>query len=101
MDIHIESIDIYKLEKGNIDIEMSLIFYDYHGEGSKLIAPVLTDILDEIIVVKEEEISPFPNEISFLTFGSARKFTVETGVSSVVNGGGFISGNCYTLLEFG
>src|SRR5690625_2512604 len=50
MDIHIESIDIYKLEKGNIDIEMSLVFYDYHGEGSKLIAPVLTDILDETIV---------------------------------------------------
>ena len=101
MDIHIESIDIYKLEKGNIDIEMSLIFYDYHGEGSKLIAPVLTDILDETIVVKEEEISPFPNGISFLTFGSARKFTVETGVAIAAKGGGLISGDSYTMMELG
>jgi len=101
MDIHIESIDIYKLEKGNIDIEMSLVFYDYHGEGSKLIAPVLTDILDETIVVKEEEISPFPNGISFLTFGSARKFTVETGVAIAAKGGGLISGDSYTMMELG
>src|SRR5690625_581845 len=101
MDIHMESIDIYNLEKGNIDIEMSIIFYDYHGEVSKLIAPILTDILEETIVVKEEEISPFPNGISFLTFSSARQFTVETGVAIAAKGGGLISGDSYTMMELG
>src|SRR5699024_8189043 len=47
MQIQIEKLDIYQLEKGNTDIEMALVFHEYHGEGAKLIAPVLTDILNE------------------------------------------------------
>ena len=101
MDIHLEKIDIYQLEKGNIDIEMSIIFYDYHGEGAKLIAPVLSDILEEPIVVVEEEISPFPNGVSFLTFGSAKQFVVETGVAIAAKGGGLVSGDSYTMMELG
>lgn len=101
MDIHLEKIDIYRLEKGSIDIEMSIIFHDYHGEGYKLIAPVLTDILQETIVVTEEEISPFPNGISFLTFGSAKQFEVETGVAVAAKGGGLISGDSFTTMELG
>ncbi|MEI3604578.1 stage II sporulation protein E [Pseudogracilibacillus sp. SE30717A] len=101
MDIHLEKLDIYRLEKGSIDIEMSIIFKDYHGEGPKLIAPVLTDILQETIVVTEEEISPFPNGISFLTFGSAKQYEVETGVAVAAKGGGFISGDSFTTMELG
>ncbi len=99
--IHIEKLDIYQLEKGNIDIEMALIFYDYHGEGAKLIAPVLTDILKETIIVTEEEISPFPNGISFLTFGSAKQYEVTTGIATAAMGGGLISGDAYTTMELG
>ncbi len=101
MDIHLEKIDIYRLEKGSIDIEMSIIFKDYHGEGPKLIAPVLTDILQETIIVTEEEISPFPNGISFLTFGSAKQYEVETGVAVAAKGGGLISGDSFTTMELG
>ena len=101
LDIHLEKIEIYQLEKGNIDIEMSIIFYDYHGEGSKLIAPVLSEILEEPIVVEEEEISPFPNGVSFLTFSSAKQFVVETGVATAAKGGGLISGDSYTTMELG
>lgn len=99
--IHIEKLDIYQLERGNVDIEMALIFYDYHGEGQKLIAPVLSDILKETIIVLEEEISPFPNGVSFLTFGSAKQFKVETGVAVAAKGGGLISGDSYTTMELG
>lgn len=101
MDIHLEKIDIYQLEKGNIDIEMSIIFYDYHGEGAKLIAPVLSDILQEIVVVTEEEISPFPNGVSFLTFSSAKRYVVETGVATAAKGGGLVSGDSFTTMEIG
>lgn len=101
MDIHIDSIDIYQLEKGSIDIEMSVAFQNYHGEAAKLIAPVLTDILQEPIIVKLEEVSPFPNGISFLTFGSAKRFIVKTGVATAAKGGGLISGDCHTTMELG
>lgn len=101
MDIHLENIDIYQLEKGSIDIEMSVAFQSYHGEAAKLIAPVLSDILQDSIVVKLEEVSPFPNGISFLTFGSAKQFIVETGVATAAKGGGLISGDSFTTMEIG
>jgi stage II sporulation protein E len=99
--IELEKLDIYRLDKGNVDIEMTAAFYNYHGEGEKLIAPVLSDILNETIIVKEEEISPFPNGYSFLAFGSAKEFTVDTGVAHAAKGGGVISGDSYTMIELG
>lgn len=101
MQIRIEKLDIYQLEKGNTDIEMALVFQDYHGEGAKLIAPILSDILTETIIVTEEEISPFPNGVSFLTFGSARRFEVSSGVATAAKGGGLVSGDAYTMMELG
>ncbi|OZU89538.1 stage II sporulation protein E [Virgibacillus indicus] len=101
MGIDLEKLDIYRLEKGNVDIEMTASFYNYHGEGSKLIAPVLSDILNEMIIVKHEEISPFPNGYCHLAFGSAKEFVVETGAANAAKGGGLISGDSYTTIELG
>ncbi|MBM7601285.1 stage II sporulation protein E [Virgibacillus halotolerans] len=101
MGIDLEKLDIYRLEKGNVDIEMTLSFYNYHGEGEKLIAPVLSDILKEMIIVKQEEVSPFPNGYCYLSFGSAREFIVETGAANAAKGGGLISGDSYTTIELG
>ncbi len=101
MGIEVEKLDIYGLEKGNIDIEMTLSFYDYHGEGPKLIAPVLSDILNEMIVVKKEEVSPFPNGYCQLVFGSAKEYVVETGIANAAKGGGLVSGDSYRTIELG
>src|SRR5699024_3547420 len=101
MDIQLEKIDIYRLEKGNVDIEMAITFYNYRGEGPKLIAPVLSDILQETIVVMTEEISPFPNSLSYVTFGSAKKYEIETGVAVAAQGGGLISGDAHTMMPLG
>ncbi|HLS23357.1 MAG TPA: stage II sporulation protein E [Pseudogracilibacillus sp.] len=99
MNIHLEKIDIYNLEKGNIDIEIQAVFSMYHGEGPKLIAPVLSDILKETIVVKEEYISEIPHTPSTLVFQSAKLFEVETGVAIAAKGGGLISGDSYTVTD--
>src|SRR5690625_1101756 len=99
--IELEKLEIYRLEKGNVDIEMAASFDNYHGEGEKLIAPVLSEILDEVIVVKQEEVSPFPSGYTFLAFGSAKQYVVETGVASAAKGGGIISGDSYVTMELG
>jgi len=99
--LDLEKFDIYSLEKGNVDIEMTISVYAYHGEGPKLIAPVLSDILQEMVVVKHEEVSPFPNGFSYLAFGSAKEFIVETGAANAAKGGGLISGDSYTTIELG
>jgi stage II sporulation protein E len=43
--IPVEQVEIYCLEKGNVDIDMTVPFCNGHGECEKLIAPMLTDIL--------------------------------------------------------
>lgn len=101
MGIELEKLDIYQLEKGNIDIDMTLSFYEYRGEGAKLIAPVLSDILNEMVIVKEEKTSPFPNGYCYLSFGSAKAYVMETGVASAAKGGGLVSGDSYTLMDLG
>src|SRR5699024_8497576 len=53
------------------------------------------------IVVTEEEISPFPNGVSVLTFSSQRKFQVDTGYALAAKGGGLISGDSHTIMELG
>lgn len=101
MGITLEKLDIYRLEKGNIDIEMTVSFYDYHGEGTKVIAPTLSDILNENVVVTHEESSPFLNGYCYLGFGSLKEFVVETGMANAARGGGLISGDSYTSMELG
>lgn len=99
--LEIEKLDIFQLEKGNVDLEIVASFYEYHGEGEKLIAPFLSELLDELIVVREETVSPFPNGYCFLAFHSAKRFVVETGLAHAAKGGGLISGDSYTEMDLG
>src|SRR5690625_6909830 len=96
--IELEKLEIYRLEKGNVDIEMAASFDNYHGEGEKLIAPVLSEILDEVIVVKQEEVSPFPSGYTFLSFVSAKHNVLETIVYSAAKVCGVISGDSYVMM---
>ncbi|NNU85139.1 stage II sporulation protein E [Geobacillus sp. BMUD] len=97
--IEVGHVDIYSLEKGNIDIEMSIPYCEGRGECEKLIAPMLSDILGETIVVKREECAAYPNGYCRVAFGSTKAFVVETGVAFAAKGGGFISGDSYATIE--
>lgn len=99
--IEIENIEIYSLEQGNIDIDMTIPNYEGHGECEKLIAPMLSDILGETILVSSEEYSEYPNGFYHVTFRSAKAYTVETGVAHAAKDGGFISGDSYSMNEIG
>jgi stage II sporulation protein E len=95
----IENVEIYSLDQGNVDIEMTLPNGNGHGEGEKLIAPMLSDILGENIIVQREESSAFPNGHCQITFGSAKAYMVDTGVAHAAKGGGLISGDSYSMIE--
>ncbi|MDN3019976.1 stage II sporulation protein E [Paenibacillus sp. BSR1-1] len=99
--IHIEQVEIYSLEPGNVDIEMSVPFCNGHGECEKLIAPMLSDILAETIIVNQEECATYPNEFCYVTFRSSKAFTVETGVAHAAKDGGLVSGDSYSTIELG
>lgn len=97
--MEIDQLDIYSLQKGEIDIEITLSVYHYHDEGAKIIAPILSDILQENVIVSEEEVSPMPNGYCFLIFRSAKTYQLEVGVAHAARGGGFISGDSYSTME--
>ncbi|PLT33057.1 stage II sporulation protein E [Bacillus sp. V5-8f] len=94
-------VEIYSLEQGNIDIEMSVPYCHGRGECEKLIAPMLSDIIGETIVVHSEECAAYPSGQCHAVFRSAKKFTIDTGVAHAAKGGGLISGDSYTTMEIG
>lgn len=99
--IQIENVEIYSLEQGNVDIDMTIPNYEGHGECEKLIAPMLSDILGETILVNTEEYSEYANGYYQVTFRSAKAYTVETGVAHAAKDGGLISGDSYSTIELG
>lgn len=99
--IHIEQVEIYSLEQRNVDIDMTIPNCNGHGECEKLIAPMLSDILGESIVVNSEDCSTYPNGFCHVTFRSAKAFTVESAVAHAAKDGGFLSGDSYSTMELG
>ncbi|CAH0347592.1 stage II sporulation protein E [Bacillus sp. CECT 9360] len=99
--LHIGHVEIYCLEQGNIDIEMSIPYCHGRGEAEKLIAPMLSDIVGETIVVHSEECAAYPSGQCHAVFRSAKKYTVETGVAHAAKGGGLVSGDSFTMMEIG
>ncbi|AGX02116.1 stage II sporulation protein E [Bacillus infantis] len=100
-DIQIEQVEIYSLEQGNVDIDMTIPYCRGHGECEKLIAPMLSDILGETILVNSEECSTFGSGSCYVTFRSAKAYAVETGVAHAAKDGGLISGDSYSTIELG
>ncbi|HET7628844.1 MAG TPA: stage II sporulation protein E [Bacillales bacterium] len=99
--LEIRNIDIYSLEDGAVDIEMTIPYCRGRGECEKIIAPMLSDILGETIVVKDEVQSEYPNGICQASFGSAKDFVVETGIANAAKGGAWVSGDSHSTLELG
>ncbi|HJV30913.1 MAG TPA: SpoIIE family protein phosphatase, partial [Bacillales bacterium] len=99
--IQVDQVEIYSLEKGNVDIDMMVPFSNGHGECEKIIAPMLSDILGETIVVNSEEFSAYPNDVCCVTFRSSKAYIVETGVAYAAKDGGFISGDSFSTMELG
>ncbi|MFK2826951.1 stage II sporulation protein E [Bacillus sp. B190/17] len=100
--LEIEHIDIYNLNKSNVDIEIIIPFGDNsHGECQKLVAPMLSDILGDNVIVHKEECEGGPAGVCHVTFRSAKAFAVETGAAHAAKGGGLVSGDSYSTIDLG
>ncbi len=99
--LSIFSIDIVTLEEGSVEIEIVHQYQRGHDECRKIIAPMLTDILRENIAVKWEKEGVPSAGYSTVMFGSAKEFTVETGVASAAKNGDLLSGDSYSMMELG
>jgi stage II sporulation protein E len=66
-----------------------------------VVAPLLSNILNEAIVVKQSEpISPSSTEAKVL-FGSTKAFFIDQGVAHTAKGGKWVSGDSFSTMELG
>ncbi|MDT2235542.1 hypothetical protein P7H16_03385 [Paenibacillus larvae] len=85
--LSIHSIEIISLDEGNVEIEVVHQYTHGYDECRKIIAPMLSEILDEHIAVISEEKLPRSEGLATVIFGSAKEYEVETGIASAAKGG--------------
>ncbi|HBI02523.1 MAG TPA: stage II sporulation protein E, partial [Paenibacillaceae bacterium] len=69
-------------------------------ECEKIIAPLLSDLLGERIMVKEIECEE-KGGFCKITLGSAPELQVSTGVAGAAKGGQLLSGDCFKIMDIG
>ncbi|SDI12414.1 stage II sporulation protein E [Alteribacillus persepolensis] len=99
--LEIGHVDVYRLDEGNVEIEMSVLKEAGSEQAEKIIAPMLSDILKEHIIVGSQELYENISEYLNITFVSARTYTVDVGSASVAKGGGWVSGDSYASMDIG
>lgn len=99
--LSIRNVDIVNLEEGKVDIEITQPSCQGRDECSKIIAPLLTDILGEKITVKNKNCQAFEDGLCHMCLGSAQDFEIDTGVAGAAKGGQLLSGDCFKIMEFG
>lgn len=99
--LSIHSVDVISLDEGNVEIEIVHQYKRGFDECRKIIAPLLSEILSENIAVKREEFHEQGSAYCTVTFGSAKEYEVETGISGAAKGGGMLSGDSFSTVELG
>ncbi|QKS69651.1 stage II sporulation protein E [Paenalkalicoccus suaedae] len=96
--ITIEQIEIFRLDPGEIDIDMT-IPSNAHGEAEKMIAPVLTGILNETVIVRQMKTES--SGACRVLFSSTKSYIVHEGVAHAAKNGTWISGDSYSMMAIG
>ncbi|MBS4210815.1 stage II sporulation protein E [Bacillus sp. FJAT-50079] len=99
--VEVDQVEIYSLEVGNVDIDITIPNDKGYGECEKIIAPLLSDIVRETIVVHHKDFTQSTSGNCYVTFRSAKAYVVETGVAHAAKDGGFLSGDSYSIMELG
>lgn len=95
----VEDVNIISLDEGKAEIEIVHRFAGGYEECRKVIAPLLSDILGENIVVQRDGAPEGGDGPMTAVFVSAKAFEVETGFACAAKGGGLLSGDSFTLAE--
>ncbi|MBR2563175.1 MAG: stage II sporulation protein E [Paenibacillus sp.] len=99
--LSIHSIEIINLEAGNVEIEIVHAYTRGFDECRKMIAPLISNVLDEHIAVLHETMTDPRQGLATVTFGSAKTFEVTTGVAAAAKGGDVMSGDSFSTVELG
>lgn len=95
--LYVENVHIVNLDPGKVEIEVVLPNQDAYEKASRVIAPLLSGIVGENIMVSKLSGGP-PGPCTSI-FSSARLFQVNTAHSTVAREGRVISGDSHTSVD--
>ncbi|UFJ40553.1 stage II sporulation protein E [Brevibacillus humidisoli] len=99
--LSVRRVDIHNLEEGKVDIEISQPTCYGRDECAKIVAPMLTEILGETIVVKERHCDAYKDGHCKMCLASAKAFDVEIGVAGAAKDGKLLSGDSFKTIDLG
>ncbi|MGL4522737.1 MAG: stage II sporulation protein E [Bacilli bacterium] len=97
--IALESVHITSFTKGALDIEIQMPHCQNEQIAELIIAPALSGLVGETLVVKKEECGHTHYDYCKVKFRSTEAFKVDYGLSSMARGGGFVSGDNYSVAD--
>lgn len=99
--LSIRHVDVVSLDPGNVEIKVSLPSCFARDECMKIVAPLLSDVLKEHIMVKQEEWLEYADGYCVVTLISAQEYVIDTGVAGAAKGGKLLSGDSYRTMNLG
>ncbi|WP_094702206.1 stage II sporulation protein E [Brevibacillus laterosporus] len=99
--LSVRRVDIHSLEEGKVDIEISQPSCYGRDECAKIVAPMLTEILGENIIVKERQCEAFKDQHCKMCLASAKTYEIEIGVAGAAKGGKLLSGDSFKTMDLG
>ncbi|MGC5326810.1 stage II sporulation protein E [Brevibacillus sp. SYSU BS000544] len=97
----VRRVDIHSLEEGKVDIEISSPTCYGRDECAKIVAPMLSEILGENIVVKERHCEAYKDGHCKMCLASARTFEIDIGVAGAAKDGKLLSGDSFKTMDLG
>ncbi|HEU4963190.1 MAG TPA: stage II sporulation protein E [Bacilli bacterium] len=98
--LSIRSVEIVSLDEGKVEIEVTSTGATSAEEGEKLIAPLLSEIIGENIVVSNKRYWEDENGVT-MTLSSAKLYDIKYGVASAAKDGRMHCGDSFTALDVG
>lgn len=99
--LSVRRVDIHSLEEGKVDIEISQPTCYGRDECAKIVAPMLTEILGENIVVRERHCEPQKDGSCTMCLASAKTFEIDIGVAGAAKDGKLLSGDSFRTMDLG
>jgi stage II sporulation protein E len=97
----VRRVEIHSLEEGKVDIEISQPTCYGRDECAKIVAPMLTEILGENIVVKERHCEAYKDGTCKMCLTSAKTFEIDIGVAGAAKDGKLLSGDSFRTMDLG
>ncbi|MGG4497559.1 stage II sporulation protein E [Brevibacillus reuszeri] len=99
--LSVRRVDIHSLEEGKVDIEISQPTCYGRDECAKIVAPMLTEILGENIVVRQRHCEAQKDGSCTMCLASAKTFEIDIGVAGAAKDGKLLSGDSFRTMDLG